>query len=107
MSKNSRVTTGGGGCVLNVLMVAREMLKAGLKDEHVKTESQLTLEEKQDHWEITGIQLNVGASVPELHVKKFRQVVEQAKTACPISKVLRVLIKMTLKEELEKNVVAA
>jgi len=89
------------------LMVAREMVKAGLKDEYVKTESQLTLEEKQNHWEITGIQLNVVASVPELHVTKFRHVVEHAKAKCPISRALKVPIKMTVKEELEKSVVAA
>jgi len=87
------------------LMVAREMAKAGLKDEFVKTESQLTLEEKQNHWEITGIQLNIVASVPEVHAKKFQHVVEHAKVKCPISRALKVPIKMTVKEELEKHVV--
>lgn len=88
------------------LMVAREMVKAGLKDEYVKTESKLTLEEKQTHWEITGIDLNIVASVPELHVQKFRHVVEHAKVKCPISRALKVPIKMTAKEELEKTVAA-
>jgi len=89
------------------LMVAREMAKAGLKDEYVKTQSQLTLEEKQHHWEITGIQLNVVASVPEVHAKKFQHVVERAKEKCPISRALKVPIKMTVKEELEKQPVGA
>lgn len=89
------------------LMVAREMAKAGLKDEYVKTESQLTLEEKKNHWEITGIQVNVVASVPEVHAKKFQHVAENAKAKCPISRALKIPIKMTVKEELEKNVAAA
>jgi len=88
------------------LMVAREMAKAGLKDEYVKTESQLTLEEKQNHWEITGIQLNVVASVPEVHAKKFQHVAELAKTKCPISRALKVPIRMSVREELEKPLVA-
>jgi lipoyl-dependent peroxiredoxin len=89
------------------LMIAREMAQAGLKDEYVKTESQLTLEEKKSHWEITGIQLNVVAIVPEVHAKKFQHVAESAKAKCPISRSLKVPIKMTVKQEPQTNVVAA
>jgi lipoyl-dependent peroxiredoxin len=89
------------------LMFAREMAKAGLRDEYVKTESQLILEEKESHWEITGIQLNVVATVPEVHAKKFQHVAKSAKAKCPISRALNVPIKMTVKQELETNVVAA
>ncbi len=89
------------------LMVAREMAKVGLKDKYVRTESELTLEEKKDQWEITGIQLNVIATVPEVHAKKFRHIAETAKTKCPISRALKVPIKMTVKEELETNLVTA
>jgi osmotically inducible protein OsmC len=89
------------------LMFAREMAMAGLRDEYVKTESLLTLEERKSHWEITGIQLNVVASVPEIHAKKFELVAENAKAKCPISRALKVPIKMTVKQELEKNVAAA
>jgi osmotically inducible protein OsmC len=89
------------------LMVAGEMAKAGLKDECVKTESQLTLEEDKGRWDITEIRLNVVASVPEIHAKKFQQVAETAKAKCPIARALKIPIKMTVKEELEKNVVAA
>jgi len=89
------------------LMVAREMAKAGLPDEYVKTESQLTLEERAGHWDITGIELDVVASVPETHAKKFQHIAERAKAKCPISRALKVPIKMTVKEELEKKVAAA
>jgi len=83
------------------LMVAREMAKAGLKDEYVKTESKLTLEEKNDRWEISEIHLDIVASVPEIHARKFQHIVDTAKTKCPISHALKVPIKMTVKEELK------
>lgn len=88
------------------LMVAREMALAGLKDEYVKTESHLTLEEKKSHWEITGIELSVVARVPEVHAKKFQRVAESAKAKCPISRALRVPIKLAVKQELETSVAA-
>ena len=89
------------------LMVAREMIKAGLRDESVKTEAHLTLEEKKSHWEITGIQLNVVATVPEVHATKFQSIVENAKANCPISRALKIPIEMTEKQELSKKAVAA
>jgi lipoyl-dependent peroxiredoxin len=88
------------------VMVAREMAKAGLKDEQVKTESQLTLEEKENRWEITGIQLNIIADVPEIHVKKFEHAVQNAKDKCPITRALKVPVKMNVKEQLGKVVAA-
>jgi lipoyl-dependent peroxiredoxin len=88
------------------LMVVREMAKSGLKDEYVKTEAQLTLEEKENHWEITGIQLNVVASVPEVHAKKFEHIAQAAKAKCPISRALKIPIQMTLKQELQNNLAA-
>jgi lipoyl-dependent peroxiredoxin len=89
------------------LMFASEMARAGLKDRYVKTEAQLTLEEKKNHWEITGIQLNVVAAAAKVDAKKFQQVGECAKANCPISGALKVPIKMTVKQEPETNVVAA
>lgn len=47
------------------------------------------------------------ATVPEVHAKKFEHIAESAKAKCPISRALRVPIKMTVKQELEKSVVAA
>ena len=88
------------------LMVAREMAKAGLKDEYVKTEARLTLEEKKNRWEITTVYLNVVAAVPEIHAKKFQHVVDTAKAKCPITGALKVPVEMTVREELEANLAA-
>jgi lipoyl-dependent peroxiredoxin len=89
------------------LMVAREMALIGIKDEYVRTESRLTLEEKKDHWEVTGIELNVVASAPEASAKRLQSIAESAKAKCPISRALRVPVKMHVKRELEANVAAA
>jgi lipoyl-dependent peroxiredoxin len=86
---------------------AKEMVLAGLPDEHVRTESHLTLEEKKGNWEITGIQLNVVATVPEIHARKFQSVAENAKARCPITRILRVPIKITVQQELKTKAVAA
>ena len=88
------------------VVVAKEMAKAGLKDEQIKTESQLVLEEREHRWEITGIQLNIVADVPEIHARKFEHVIESAKTKCPISRALKIPIRITLREQLGKIVAA-
>lgn len=89
------------------LMLVQEMTRAGLKDEYVKTESHLTLEQKKGRWEITGIELNVTAIVPKVHGKKFQRAAESAKAKCPISRALNVPIKMTAKAELGPTAAAA
>jgi len=79
------------------LMVTREMAKAGLKEESVTTESTLTLAEKKGRWEITDIHLTVTTSVPEADAEKFEHAAKIAKGKCPISRALKVPIKMTTK----------
>ena len=81
------------------LMVARESVKVGLKPDHVRTESVLTLEEKKGRWEITSIQLHVSAGIPEMDEEKFHRAIRGARARCPISHALKVPIKMTAKLE--------
>jgi organic hydroperoxide reductase OsmC/OhrA len=88
------------------VMVAKEMVKAGLKDKQIKMESQLTLEEKEHRWEITGVPLNITADVPEIHIKKFEHVVGSAKAKCPTTHALKVPVKVSVKEQLGKIVAA-
>jgi len=89
------------------LMVTREMSRAGLRQEYVKTESILTLEEKQHRWHITGIQLNVTADVAQTDAEKFEHACKSAKTKCPISCALKIPIKMTAQLQTELHAVAA
>ncbi len=77
------------------LMVTQEMAKLGLKSEMVKTESQLALQEHKGQWEITSIELQVTAKLPEVDAGKFHRATRSAKTKCPISRSLNVPIKMS------------
>ncbi|HMK31091.1 MAG TPA: OsmC family peroxiredoxin [Terriglobales bacterium] len=79
------------------LMITQEMAKAGLKDDYVKTEAVLTLAERKMRWEISGIQLNVTSSLAEADAEKFQRAVRSARAKCPISRSLKVPIKMTAK----------
>jgi osmotically inducible protein OsmC len=81
------------------MMVARESVKAGLKPDHVRTESLLTLEEKKGRWQITGIELHVSAGIPEMDEGKFHRAIRGARARCPISRALNVPIRMTTKLE--------
>jgi organic hydroperoxide reductase OsmC/OhrA len=78
-------------------MVAQEMAKAHIKYENVKTEAVLALQEKNGHWDISGIELHI--SLPEREAEKFHKAAKAAKSRCPISRALNVPIKMTAKLE--------
>ena len=77
------------------LMVAQEMAKAHIKYDHVKTEAVLTLQEKTGHWDISGIELSVSTLLPERESAKFQKAAKAAKAKCPISRALKVPIKMS------------
>ena len=76
------------------------MAKAHVKYDHVKTEAVLTLQEKAGHWDVTGIELNVSTQLPERDGSKFQKAAKTAKGKCPISRALKVPIKMTARLEL-------
>ncbi len=77
------------------LMLAQEMAKVGIRNESVKTEAELTLEEHKGRWQISGIELHVTAVLPEMDMEKFQRASKAAKTRCPISHALNVPIKLT------------
>ena len=77
------------------LMLAQELAKVGIRNDVVKTEAELTLEEHKGRWQITGIELQVTATLPELDAEKFHRATKAAKTRCPISHALNVPVKLT------------
>ncbi len=89
------------------LMVAQEMAKAHIKYESVKTEAVLTLYDKTGHWEIGDIELQISTHLPQREEDKFQKAVKAARSRCPISRALKVPIKMVAKlETLEEAVLA-
>ena len=77
------------------LMMAQEMAKVGIRNEMVKTEAELTLEEHKGRWDITSITLHVTATLHENDTEKFRRASKAAKSRCPISRALNVPVKLT------------
>lgn len=84
------------------LMVAQEMAKAHLKYEGVKTEAVLTLQEKSGFWDVSGIDLHITTHLPERDADKFLKCAKAAKARCPISRALKVPVKMVAKLDVDQ-----
>lgn len=89
------------------LMITQELAKLGIRSDHVRTESELVLEEHKGRWQITGIEVHVSTSLPERDLEKFQHACRSAKTRCPISHALNVPIKLTTVLEPEAHAVTA
>jgi len=81
------------------LMLAQELAKLGIRNDYVRTESELTLEEHKGRWAITEIELHVTTDLPERDAEKFHRACKSAKARCPISHALNVPIKLNAKLE--------
>ncbi|MBZ5759254.1 MULTISPECIES: OsmC family protein [Rhizobium] len=68
---------------------------AGLKATSMQTTARVTLESVEGGFGITGIALTLVASVPGTDEAKFKELAEQAKAGCPLSKALAA-VPMTL-----------
>lgn len=69
---------------------------ANLTPKSIQTEAALTLEKLEAGWTVTGIHLNVKADVPGADPAAVRKAAEDAKTGCPISRLLNAKITMDL-----------
>lgn len=76
------------------LIITQELIKLGVRTTFVKTESELTLEEHEGRWQITGIQLHATANLSERDSETFQRACRIARTRCPISRALNVPIKV-------------
>ena len=88
------------------LMMAQELAHVGIRNDMVQTEAELTLEEHKGRWQITGIDLHVTTSLPELDADKFHKACKAAKAKCPISHSLNVPIRLTTTLEPVEHAVA-
>ncbi|TXD71365.1 OsmC family protein [Aequorivita antarctica] len=72
---------------------------AGFIPENLHTEAILTMENSDGHFKITGIELDLEATVPGLEEDKFLEVAAKAKNNCPVSQALSaidIMLKATL-----------
>lgn len=74
------------GCFTMALSV--ELEKAGYTAENLNTEASLSLDKTDGGWEISKIDLNLEASVPDIDEEEFGKIANGAKEGCPVSQVL-------------------
>jgi osmotically inducible protein OsmC len=73
---------------------------ANLTPESISTTATLSLDKLDAGWAITAVHLDVTAKVPKADDAAFRKAAEDAKSGCPVSKVLNA--KITMNAKLEK-----
>jgi len=64
--------------------------KAGFSPKRVSTKATVHFEKVGEGFEITTIELDMEAEVPDIDSAKFQEIAEGAKNGCPISKALTV-----------------
>jgi lipoyl-dependent peroxiredoxin len=72
---------------------------ANLTASSIETSATLTMEKLDSGWAITAVHLDVVGHVPGADDAAFQKAAENAKSGCPVSKVLKANITMTAKLE--------
>ena len=75
------------GCYAMALSFA--LSGAGFVPTELNVQSTVTIEQIGDHFEITGIHLDLAGTVPGISTEKFLELAEGAKVNCPVSKALK------------------
>jgi osmotically inducible protein OsmC len=85
-----------GGCFAMALSFV--LNGAGFTADELKVETTVTLEHITDHFEITGIHLDLTGKVPGITEEKFIEYANTAKINCPVSRALKAVdISLTTK----------
>ncbi|HXZ30650.1 MAG TPA: OsmC family protein [Terriglobales bacterium] len=72
---------------------------ANLTPSSIETSATLTMEKLDAGWTITAVHLDVVGRVPKADAAAFQKAAENAKSGCPVSKVLKANITMNAKLE--------
>lgn len=86
-----------GGCFAMALSFT--LTGAGFVPDELKVETTVTIEHVRDHFEITGIHLELTGRVPEITEEKFLELANAAKAGCPVSRALQA-VEITLAAKL-------
>lgn len=76
------------------MALSAQLGNAGLAPESIATSADVTMEKLDSGWAVTKVLLAVRAKVPGADAAKFDQAANNAKTGCPISKLLKAEILM-------------
>jgi osmotically inducible protein OsmC len=72
---------------------------ANLTADSINTAATLTMEKLDSGWTITAVHLDVTARIPQGDAAAFQKAADNAKSGCPVSKLLKANITMTAKLE--------
>lgn len=78
------------------MALSGQLGNAGMTADSITTEATVTLEKLEAGWTVTGIHLDVKAKIPNADKAKFETAANNAKTGCPISRLLAPGTKITL-----------
>jgi lipoyl-dependent peroxiredoxin len=81
------------------MALSAQLAAANLKAESINTKATLTLDKQDSGWSITAIHLDVTGKVPGSDATAFQKAAQEAKSGCPVSKVLKAEITMSAKLE--------
>ncbi len=86
-----------GGCFAMALSFA--LTNAGFAPTELKVTAAVDIEHVTDHFEITGIHLDLTGKVPGITEEKFLELAGAAKAGCPVSRALQA-VEITLEAKL-------
>jgi osmotically inducible protein OsmC len=81
------------------MALSAQLGNANLTAESISTSATLTMEKLDAGWTITAVQLDVVARVPKADAAAFNKAAENAKSGCPVSKLLKADITMNARLE--------
>ena len=81
------------------MALSAQLNNAGLKPERIATDATVTLEKLESGFAITTVHLQVSARVPGATQEQFNTATNNAKSGCPVSKLLNAKITMDAKLE--------
>jgi lipoyl-dependent peroxiredoxin len=76
------------------MALSAQLERSGFTANEIRTTARVSLEQKEGGWEISKVNLDVQASVPNIDKAKFEELANNAKTGCPVSKLLNADITM-------------
>jgi osmotically inducible protein OsmC len=82
------------GCFTMALSLG--LAKEGARDARLETTARVTIEQQGDGFAITRSDLQLTADVPGIDEQRLRALAEEAKKNCPVSKVLRAEMALTV-----------
>jgi len=77
------------------MALAFRLTSEGTPPEQIQTDAKLSLDQVGGAWTISAIHLEVVARVPGVSAETFSKLANEAKTTCPVSKVLNATITMS------------